>query len=1464
LKNRRFVSLISIFIIISMITLTFPVAAIFPNSTKKIVASKVMNVNGNPAFVVDYGDKSEVMDDIPYVTYSYTKDNVKYMADNGSKTFEFVVTFADSADLWTKPVWLGQDKLGNNIFDYSLLDERINMTLSVCPDAKILIRLYLGVPGSWLKDIANEDARAVTMKADGTKSFYYANNGITADNRYYYSISSGKVKQEMGRALKESVTRLESKYGGNILGYTLTGLATEEWYRHGWHSSTFDDYSPAAELEFKNFLRSKYKTDSSLRAAWNKGSSFTFDSVSIPAASRRVANTSGGNFLNTTTDMDLIDFYRFYNESVPDFINAVAGYVKLASPNKIVGCIYGYQYEFGSDPASGENALGKLSRAENIDFVKFEAGASFRLSGKGGDNFRGPATSVMMNGKVTMIDNDTATSMFKQTDAFKNADPTLVAQYEKTMPATNGLTSTPYLSGNVEKRIIGFAGSNGFIPTFFDLHGGYYNEVEIRTAMAEAEKIYKASMTYDRTSASQILLVTDEASCDYIKTDYIYDGNTAMAEDTRRVINNLMKSGMPYDSIVVDDLDKANLDQYKIIYFMCSYNATDAQRALIENAKGGNRTIVWAYAPGIFNNSLRNDSYMKSLTGLDISTTSFGLNQVSISNITDFGQILSRITGTNNTSMSTNRSTERFKVNDPNATVIGTNGSFSNMAYRKFSNWTSMYVPFAGLSVDIFRALGEFSGVHIYSDRNGVSDETLRYDTISAGKNLIFVHANGDRTRVIKFPTSSDVYDPLTNQKLASNVSSISLTMTNGTTKALRIQSPGSVAMSIGEPIPEITDPSTPSRTKNGYLVAVKNKTVSYGNWGKVEYKFVNLEVSKTYKVSYWAKIPEPESGQTVSSALGWYNGGIGDKQYASPPLLNGNHAVIDDQWHYYTSTVTIPAKDLTQTNPKPGTSPYYSLLIYSSTNNGSNPSWSDLYLDDVQIVEVDPINSTPVSGVINLISGGDFESTVPSSGWLGDFTNLSINDFVPVQLTNIHSGNKSLRVNRKSPRANYTGLSLVGGTTYTLTYFVKTEASASVGVTLATIVQGAYPIQIVDKSSAILIGGYASYTALDANWCQYTTIFTPTISSNIFAFGIDSRPQNSDFYIDDVVLTAAGSTTNLIVDSGFENATQSNFNGDGNGWPTANWIDNKWYSEYAYQVHEYGNPSGPKALYIESYTPATKLNITFYSQGGSAASSITSDYNATIPEPNHPTKTGYTFGGWYKDTSYSVLWDFTNNKVLTDTILYAKWTINKYTVTFKLDGGSLNGGGALTQTIVYGKPALAPSTPTKNGMLFSKWDKVFGNITGDLVITAIYTSVIPQNITSNTLSIDKDKGVISKIFANTSVSNLKAQINENQYLKIFKGDIEVTGDYIVGTGMKVKLMDGSNVIQTLTIVIIGDATGDGSINVGDLLKLKQYLLKQITPTNEEKLAADVTGDGNFNVGDLLKLKQYLLKQVKL
>ncbi|HCT29958.1 MAG TPA: hypothetical protein DIW31_04330, partial [Bacteroidales bacterium] len=80
---------------------------------------------------------------------------------------------------------------------------------------------------------------------------------------------------------------------------------------------------------------------------------------------------------------------------------------------------------------------------------------------------------------------------------------------------------------------------------------------------------------------------------------------------------------------------------------------------------------------------------------------------------------------------------------------------------------------------------------------------------------------------------------------------------------------------------------------------------------------------------------------------------------------------------------------------------------------------------------------------------------------------------------------------------------------------------------------------------------------------------------------------------------------------------------------------------------------------------------VTFNAQGGTAVSSTTASSGSTIAAPTPPTRSCYTFAGWYKEASCTNAWNFSTDIVTANTTLYAKWTLNAFTVTFNAQGGS-------------------------------------------------------------------------------------------------------------------------------------------------------------------------------------------------
>ena len=127
------------------------------------------------------------------------------------------------------------------------------------------------------------------------------------------------------------------------------------------------------------------------------------------------------------------------------------------------------------------------------------------------------------------------------------------------------------------------------------------------------------------------------------------------------------------------------------------------------------------------------------------------------------------------------------------------------------------------------------------------------------------------------------------------------------------------------------------------------------------------------------------------------------------------------------------------------------------------------------------------------------------------------------------------------------------------------------------------------------------------------------------------------------------------------------------------------------------------------------QYTITFDTAGGSAIAPITQDYGTAITAPADPTREGYTFAGW--DTAIPATMP-AHNMTIT-----AQWTVNQYTITYDLDGGTAEGN---PDTYTVETDAFTLKNPTRPGYTFTGWSGT--GLTGEDNLTV----TIPKGSTGN------------------------------------------------------------------------------------------------------------------------------------
>ncbi len=166
-----------------------------------------------------------------------------------------------------------------------------------------------------------------------------------------------------------------------------------------------------------------------------------------------------------------------------------------------------------------------------------------------------------------------------------------------------------------------------------------------------------------------------------------------------------------------------------------------------------------------------------------------------------------------------------------------------------------------------------------------------------------------------------------------------------------------------------------------------------------------------------------------------------------------------------------------------------------------------------------------------------------------------------------------------------------------------------------------------------------------------------------------------------------------------------------------------------------------------------TKFSVTFNSNGGTPVAPKKYERNATYGNLPTPTQSGFTFGGWYTESTFT-------NKVTSSSIvdnnktLYAKWDALKYTVTLDAHGGT--GLNTTSFTIAKGEKYkvigrdVFSQTITRTGYTFDAWytepngkgTKIEDNSTHDTASTqTLHANWIPISV-KMTLNYNYPSGV--------------------------------------------------------------------------------------------------------------------------
>ena len=353
-----------------------------------------------------------------------------------------------------------------------------------------------------------------------------------------------------------------------------------------------------------------------------------------------------------------------------------------------------------------------------------------------------------------------------------------------------------------------------------------------------------------------------------------------------------------------------------------------------------------------------------------------------------------------------------------------------------------------------------------------------------------------------------------------------------------------------------------------------------------------------------------------------------------------------------------------------------------------------------------------------------------------------------PVAITNsgdtsYNNASKFTSADGNTVRKNIDGqLELAVSATYTITYDKGTGSDITGSVPSGTKTEG---VDFTLSSETFSRTGYTQtgWSTSDGGAKEYDLGGTYSTDGNITLYPCwTANTYTVTYYIDG---------TPYSVDDAFRTYTYNQSLALPTPTKTGYTFDG-WY------VDSYGNGNKVSTLDANTYTSAISLyakwnaigyTITYNKNGGtieneSNYTSYTSGDSFSLPMP---TKTGYTFGGWYAESDFSgsavtaISAADTGNKTY-----YAKWEIITYNITYELDGGTVTGNPD-TYTVL--SDSITLNAPSKAGHTFIGWSGT--DINGTSMTVVISTgSTGNRKYTANwsvdtyTVTYNKDNGTIA------------------------------------------------------------------------------------------------------------------------
>ncbi len=635
-----------------------------------------------------------------------------------------------------KPVWNYPDYIA-----YDYIDELIGKS-DADPNRFVFVDVLLSTPPEWWLNLQKQ------------KKTQY--RGLSDFDSEWLAYCKSSIKYLIAHMKK-------ANYDNFIGCSVITNME-----RYGQHPYAGRDTHPNYQESFREWLKTKYGSDSELQKAW-KQDSIKIDSVS-PVPKKKWVKGTINSFIHPLTSGVDTDSFLFYNESWAEFMTSLAHHIKtMSKQNCLTGIVDGsgafMNQLWNNDYNLTGNALNRLLESKHIDYFDMATDDTDYRNGYGVSGMEGLlAHTVKKRGKLFIVHDRIAQTSQKQSLSHSGNNIAQDIQTNRRNFIANLIHPTCLYFMNHPTQNNDLSNPAADLKMFKLITTKAARQDDAR--QAEVAFILDPDVFMHLAPDADLPLEIDHDQ--QANTDIRYQSRAASSyfylfQMTRIMWNRI---GAPYDVVLIDDLIPG---KYKSIILFNTFYVNEPRLKKINGCKKGNRTLINLWANGFMSDKYLSVKGVESVSNitLKISASEKRFFLKPHRNLRDFlDRNITDEIGWPYAFRDPERSMKitfspMFEVVDDDATILATfsDGGGSAMALKTFPEWRSFYSGSPFVNPEIMRQLVKESGVHVYSDSN---------DLYFINNNFIGIHTLEDGMRTIELPVESTLFELFRNQEIPS------------------------------------------------------------------------------------------------------------------------------------------------------------------------------------------------------------------------------------------------------------------------------------------------------------------------------------------------------------------------------------------------------------------------------------------------------------------------------------------------------------------------------------------------------------------------------------------------------------------------------------------------------------------------------------------------------------------------